>query len=84
MSLRKLLTRRVLVQDSHGKKTREVILEPDEKLVYGVKLVLGMTGFLSGIEVASMAFLHEWNSDIFAAITNLIGLITGILISQKS
>jgi hypothetical protein len=58
-------------------------MEPNEKLVYGVKLVLGMTGFLSAVEVASMVFLHVWNSDIFAAITNLIGLITGILISQK-
>ena len=59
-------------------------VEPDEKLVYAVKLVLAMTGFLTAIEVASMVFLHEWNSDIFAAITNLIGLITGIFISRKT
>jgi hypothetical protein len=84
MNLRKLLTRRIVVQDSHGKKILEVVLEPDEKLVCGVKLVLDMKGFLSSIEIASMAFLHEWKGDIFAAITNLIGFITGILISQKT
>jgi hypothetical protein len=84
MNLRKLLTRRIIIQNPRGKKTRELTLEPDEKLVYGVKLVLGMTGFLSAVEVASMAFLHTWNSEVFASITGLIGLMTGILISQKT
>jgi hypothetical protein len=84
MNLRKLLTRRIIIQDPRGKKTREVVLEPNEKLVYGVRFAIAAIGFLSAIEVASMAFLHTWNSEVFASITGLVGLVTGILIGSKS
>ena len=41
-------------------------------------------GFLIAVEVGSMAFMHAWNSKVFASITGLIGLVTGILTSSKS
>jgi hypothetical protein len=43
-----------------------------------------MTVCLSALEIAHMAFLGAWNSEVFAAITGLIGTISGILISQKT
>jgi hypothetical protein len=58
--------------------------EPNETLVLGVKFAIGMTVCLSALEIAHMAFLGKWNSEIFAAITGLIGTISGILISQKT
>jgi hypothetical protein len=45
---------------------------------------LGMTGCLTALEVASMAFLHSWNSEVFICISGLIGIVTGILLAQKS
>jgi hypothetical protein len=30
-----------------------------------------------------MAFLHTWNSEVFSAITGLIGLVTGIFIGHR-
>lgn len=65
-------------------KGRVHIVEPDEKLVLGVKFAIAMTLCLSALEIAHIAFLGSWNSEIFAGITGLIGTVSGILISQKS
>jgi acetylglutamate kinase len=58
--------------------------EPNEKLVLGVKFAIGMTACLSALEVAHMAFMGTWNSEIFAAITGLSGTVMGIFVGQKS
>jgi len=63
---------------------RVIIDEPNEKLVLGVKFAVGMTLCLSVLEVAHMAFLGTWNSEVFAAITGLSGTITGIFVGQKA
>ncbi len=63
---------------------RAVVEEPDEKLVWGVKFAIGMAACLSGLEVAHLAFLGIWNSEIFAAITGLIGTVTGIFVGKKA
>jgi hypothetical protein len=60
------------------------IEEPNERLVYIVKFALGMTASLAGIEIAHLVVLHTWNSEVFAAITGLIGTVTGVFIGQKT
>ncbi len=76
--IKRALTRKRL------QRGRAVVEEPDEKLVWGVKFAIGMTACLSGLEVAHLAFLGVWNSEIFAAITGLIGTVTGIFVGQKA
>ena len=66
---------------SRGRVTVE---EPNEKLVWGVKFAVGMTVCLSVLEVAHMAFLGSWSSEVFAAITGLAGTVTGIIVGQKA
>jgi carbonic anhydrase/acetyltransferase-like protein (isoleucine patch superfamily) len=63
---------------------RVVHEEPNEKLVLGVKFAIGMTAILSALEIAHMAFLGSWNSEIFAAITGLTGTIVGLFVGQKT
>ena len=58
--------------------------QPDEKLVLGVKLAITMTVCLSALEVAHMAILPTGNSEVFAAITGLIGTVSGVLIGRKT
>jgi len=58
--------------------------EPNEKLVLGVKFGIGMTVCLSVLEIAHMAFMGTWNSEIFAAITGLSGTVMGIFVGQKT
>jgi hypothetical protein len=81
--IKKALTKTIQRKGSRG-KTEIIIVEPNEKLVLGVKFAIGMTICLSALEVAHMAFLGSWNSEVFAGITGLIGTISGILISQKT
>ena len=81
--IKKALTKTVQRKGSRG-KTEIIVVQPNEKLVLGVKFAIGMTVCLSALEIAHMAFLGTWNSEVFAGITGLIGTISGILISQKT
>ncbi len=58
--------------------------EPDETLVYIVKFGMGMTACLSALEIANMAFLHSWNSEVFSAITGLTGIVVGVFVGRKT
>ncbi len=80
--IKKALTRRISVKRGRGQQTLEVT--PSERLVLGVKFAIVMTLILSALEVAHMVFLGSWSSEIFAAITGLIGTVSGVLISQHA
>ncbi len=61
-----------------------IIEEPNETLVLCVKFIMGMIFCLSALEIACMAFLGMWNSEVFAAITGLTGTVMGIFVGQKT
>jgi len=63
---------------------RVIVEEPNEKLVWGVKFAIGMTVCLSGLQVAHLAVLGSWSSEIFSTITGLIGTISGVLIGSHA
>ncbi|RLI40038.1 hypothetical protein DRO69_13455 [Candidatus Bathyarchaeota archaeon] len=77
------LTRKIHRKGSHG-KDQVIVIQPSEKLVLGVKFAMGMTICLSALEVAHMAFLGSWSSEIFAAITGLSGSVIGVLIGKNA
>jgi hypothetical protein len=81
--IRKALTKTVQRKGSRGRE-QIVVVQPNEKLVYAVKFAIGMTVCLSALEIAHMAFLGTWNSEVFAGITGLIGTVSWILIGQKA
>lgn len=81
--IKKALTKTVQRKGSRG-KTEIIVVQPNEKLVLGVKFAIGMTICLSALEIAHMAFLGSWNSEVFAAITGLSGTIMGIFVGQKT
>ena len=61
-----------------------IVEEPDETLVYVVKFGIGMAACLSAVQIASMAFLHIWNSEVFSAITALTGTVVGVFVGRKT
>ena len=79
--VRRALTRKIMRRTVKGTQTFQVT--PRDELVYGVKFAICMTVCLTGMEIANMAFLHTWNSEVFSAITGLIGLVTGIFIGHR-
>jgi len=72
--IKKALTRRI--------RQREI--PPDPRLVYGVKFTIATTLILSTLEIAHIAFLGKWNSEIFSAIIGLSGTVMGIFVGQKT
>ncbi len=76
--------KRALTRRGSGRNGLNESSEPDERLVYGTKFAIGVTFCLSALEIANLAVLGTWNSEVFASITGLTGTITGILISQKA
>lgn len=80
--VRRALMRKEIRGHVRSKQHVEMV-EADDRLVYAVKFAIGMTLCLSGLEVAHMAFLHSWNSEIFVAISSLIALVSGIILGHK-
>ena len=80
--IRRALTKNIARKGPKGKQ-QIIVIEPNEKLVLGLKFAIGMTICLSALEVAHLAFLGSWNSEIFAAITGLSGTVMGIFVGQK-
>ena len=61
-----------------------VLEEPDDTLVYAVKFGVGVIVSLSAIEIANLIVLHSWNSEAFASITGLSGIVIGVFVGRKT
>jgi len=81
--IKKALTKSIQYKSLRGKQ-QIIVIPPSERLVLGVKFAIAMTACLTALEIAHIVLLGKWNSEVFAAITGLIGTISGILISQKT
>jgi len=81
--IRRALTKKIPRKGPKGKQ-QIILIEPNEKLVVLVKLVLGMTLCLCSLEIVHIIFLGRWNSEVFAAISGLSGTAMGIFIGQKT
>lgn len=79
--IKRALTRK-LIRKGKGKQ-QVIVIQPNEKLVLLVKFSIGMTLCLSALEVAYMALMGKWNAEVFAAITGLVGTVSGVLIGQR-
>ncbi len=80
--VRRALTRRM--KQKGTRSSQILVVDPDERLVYAVKFAIGMTACLTALEVAHMAFMGSWSSEIFAAITGLSGTVMGIFVGKKT
>jgi len=65
-------------------KKREMKLPPSEHTVWMVYFATVCLIGLIALEVIHMVYFRSWNSEVFSAITALIGTITGIFISQRT
>jgi len=81
--IRKALTRTIFVRASRG-KTRQVEVSPSEKLVYGMYFAITALVCLTALEATYILILDNFSSEIFAAITLVIGTILGAFFGQKA
>ena len=75
--IRKALTKRRMIRAVEVEET------PSEALVYGVTFAVAALGALTTLQIAHMIFLGTWSSEVFAAITALIGTIIGVFFGKK-
>jgi len=75
--------RRALTKTVRAKK-RKMELPPSEHTVWIVTFATVSLVGLTALEIVHMIYFRAWNSEIFSAITGLIGTITGIFISQRT
>jgi len=82
--LRKILKRTVWVQRARENKLQPVEVPPSQRVVYAVVFAIAAVVALTVLEVAHMAFLGAWNTEIFAGIMSVVSFILGVFIGQKA
>ncbi|MFB0522908.1 MAG: hypothetical protein ACETV1_03995 [Candidatus Bathyarchaeia archaeon] len=82
--IRKALTKKVLAEEGRSRKLRIKETTPSEKLVLLVEFSIVAIAGLSIIEIVHIVNLGSWNSEVFVAISGLIGTVTGIVIRSKA
>lgn len=83
--LRRILAKKIILpNEGNRKKIKHIIIPPNEHLIIGIIFATTALIMLTTLEIAHLIFLKTWNSEIFAAITSIIGTILGVFISQKA
>lgn len=81
---KKALTKTIWVQQNPESKLQPIEIPPSQGLVYAVVFAIAAIIALTVLEVAHMAFLGVWNTEIFAGIMSVVTFILGIFIGQKA
>jgi hypothetical protein len=81
--IEKALTRTVSVRIGRG-KTLEVEVPPNKKLVYGMYSAMVALICLTVLEATYIYALRSFSSEIFAAISMVVGTILGAFFGQKA
>jgi len=81
--MKKALTRTVTVKGSRG-RSQQVEVPPNQKLLYGIYFAIASLVCLTILEATYIVILRSFSSEIFAAITLIVGTIVGAFFGQKA
>ena len=81
--IRRALTRKISVKGSRRGTIREIEVEPSTRLVYGMYFAMVALIALAALEIVHIVYIGSFSSEIFSAITGLIGTIVGVLVTAK-
>ena len=80
----------VMMETSRSGKRRKtarnfetVEIPPSKRLVYGVYFAMVALIALTAVEIVHIVHIGSFSSEIFSAITGLIGTIIGVLVTSK-
>lgn len=82
--IEKVFSRTELRRKGRGRKLEKVTVAPSERFVYVMMFCVVALVMLTILEVTHLVFVGVWNSEIFSAITTLIGAIIGAFIGAKA
>ncbi len=66
-----------------ARKIEKIELPPSERLVYGIQFCFVALALLTACEIVYILRLGTFNSEIFSAITGIIGTVTGVIFSRQ-
>jgi hypothetical protein len=81
--LQKAFTRRIIVEGKRG-KARTKLEPPSPRLILGVEFAIIALVSLSTLEAIHMVVVKSFSSEIFAAISLIIGTILGAFFGTKA
>ena len=83
---RKALTKTVYVKQGQEENSGVELVEvpPSQQLMYVVFFSIAALVALAALEVAHMAFLGGWNTEVFAGIMSIVTFVLGVFIGQKA
>jgi hypothetical protein len=81
--IKKALTRRISVKVARNRKPKIVLIKPSQRLVYGIIFAIIALIALTVLAALHMIVVKTFSSEIFAAITLVIGTILGAFFGQK-
>lgn len=83
---RKALTKTVYVKQAEEQDGKLELVEvpPSQQLMYVVFFSIAALVALAALEVAHMAFLGTWNTEVFAGIMSVVTFVLGVFIGQKA
>jgi len=81
---RKALTRTIWIQQTQENKPQPIEIPPSQRVMYVVIFAIAAIIALTVLEVAHMAFLGSWNTEIFAGIMSVVTFILGIFIGHSA
>jgi len=81
---KKALTRTIWIQQNPENKLQPIEIPPSQRIMYTVVFAIATIIALTVLEVAHMAFLGVWNTEIFAGIMSVVTFILGIFIGNTA
>jgi len=82
--IRKVLTKYVIEEEqAKGRKVKVKQVPPSERMVLITAFAIAVIAALTLLEVVHLMVLGTWNTEVFAAITGLVGTVVGIVIRSK-
>jgi hypothetical protein len=83
-TIRNALTKRTVKRKGRRRELQVEEAPPSETVVLFIQFTMLAVGALTALELAHIIVLGAWSNEIFAAITGLIGTITGLLLGAKT
>ena len=81
--IKRALTRTVSVKGPRG-QTKQVEVPPSQRLVLGVQFAIIAMLCLTALEIVYILVVKTFSSEIFAAITLVVGTILGAFFAQRT
>jgi len=81
--IKRALTRTIAVKGPRG-RTQQVEIPPSQRLVLGIQFAIIALLCLTALEIAYIVMMKAFSSEIFAAISLVIGTLLGAFFGQKA